>query len=238
MIDRLPILALLALASLPAGAAAPVAKRNLSVTAFDRIRVDGPYEVRLQTNVTPYARVSGAAAALDGVSVKVEGRTLIVRPSSGGWGGYPGESRGPVTIEVGTHELATAWLNGAGSLLIDRVKGLKFDIAIAGSGSARIDSADVDQLKVGISGAGSARLAGRAASMTATVRGTSSLDAEALAVKDAVIGAEGPAIVKATVTNAAKVDSLGLAAVFLAGRPACTVNAKGSSSVTGCKSAN
>jgi hypothetical protein len=235
MIDRLPILALLALASLPATAAAPVAQRNYSVTSFDRIRVDGPYEVRLKTNVAPFARASGSQAALDGLSVVVEGRTLIVRPSTGGWGGYPGENRGPVTIDVGTHELGTAWLNGAGSLVIDKVKGLGFDLAIQGAGSARVEALDIDQLKLGISGAGSARLAGRAAKMTATVRGTSSLDADGLSVTDAVIGAEGPAIVRATVTNAAKVDALGLAAVTLAGKPACTVNAKGSASVTGCK---
>ena len=235
MIDRLPILALLALASLPVAAATPATQRNFSVTSFDRIRVDGPYEVRLKTNVAPFARASGTAAAIDGVSVKVEGRTLIVRPSSGGWGGYPGENRGPVTIELGTHELGTAWVNGSGTLVIDKVKGLGFDLAIQGSGSARIESADIDQLKLGISGAGSTRIAGRAASMTATVRGTSSLDAEGLSVKDAVIGAEGPAIVRATVTNAAKVDALGLAAVTLAGKPSCTVNAKGSANVTGCK---
>ena len=235
MIDRLPILALLALASLPAAAAAPTVQRNYSVTSFDRVRVDGPYEVRLKTNVAPFARATGAGAAIDSVSVKVEGRTLIVRPSSGGWGGYPGESRGPVTIELGTHELATAWLNGAGTLIIDKVKGLGFDLAIQGAGSARIEYADVDQLKLGMSGAGSARIAGRAASMNVIVRGTSSLDAEGLSVKDAVIGAEGPTIVRATVTNAAKVDALGLAAVTLAGKPACTVNAKGSASVTGCK---
>ena len=232
-----PILALLLLASLPAGVlgAPPVAQRNYSVTSFDRIRLDGPYEVRLKTNVAPFARASGSQASLDGLSIAVEGRTLIVRPSSGGWGGYPGENRGPVTIEVGTHELGTAWLNGAGSLIIDKVKGLSFDMAIQGAGSARIENADIDQLKLGISGAGSARIAGRAAKMTATVRGTSSLDAEGLSVKDAVIGAEGPAIVRANVTNAAKVDAIGLAAVTLAGKPACTVNARGSASVTGCK---
>jgi hypothetical protein len=235
MIDRLPILALLALASLPAMAAAPTTQRNYSVTSFDRIRVDGPYEVRLKTNVAPFARASGSAAAIVGVTVTVEGRSLIVRPSSGGWGGYPGENRGPVTIELGTHELGTAWLNGAGTLVIDKIKGLSFDLAIQGAGSARIESADVDQLKLGMSGAGSARIAGRAANMNAIVRGTSSLDAEGLSVKDAVIGAEGPTIVRATVTNAAKVDALGLAAVMLAGTPACTVNAKGSASVTGCK---
>jgi len=235
MIDRLPILALLALASLPASTAAPAAQRNYSVNSFDRIRVDGPYEVHLRTNVAPYARALGSAAALDAVSVDVEGRTLVIRPGTGGWGGYSGEARGPVTIEVGTHDLSTAWLNGSGTLVIDRVRGLSFDLAIQGSGSARIDAADVDQFKFGVSGAGSARLAGRAARFTAIVRGTSSLDAEGLLVKDATIGAEGPSIVRATVSNAAKVDARGLAAVTLGGRPACTLNVQGSATVTGCK---
>ena len=79
----------------------------------------------------------GPPASLDGLSIVVEGRTLIVRAGSGGWGGYPGEGRGPVTIELGTHDLGTAWINGAGALLIDRVKGLSFDLAIQGVGSWR-----------------------------------------------------------------------------------------------------
>ena len=223
--------ALLLLAA-PAGAA----ERNYSVTSFDRIRVDGPYQVTLKANVAPYARASGAQASLDGVSIRVEGRTLVVRAdTSGGWGGYPGEGRGPVTIEVGTHELSAAWINGAGALTIDKVKGLSFDLAIQGSGLARIDAADVDQLRIGLSGSASSRVAGRALKLTATVRGSSSLDAESLAVKDAVIGAEGPALVRAAVTGTAKVDAVGLVSVTLAGAPSCEVKTQGSSTVTGCR---
>ena len=225
--------ALAALLLLAAPAAA--AERNYSVNSFDRIRVDGPYQVTLKTNVPPFARASGAQAALDGVSIKVEGRTLSVRASSGGtWGGYPGEARGPVTIEVGTHELATAWINGAGALLIDKVKGLSFDLSIQGAGVTRIDSADVDLVKVVMSGAGSARLSGRAAKLTANVRGTSTLDAESLTAKDAVIAAEGPVMVRAKVGGTAKIDALGLASVTITGAPACTVKAQGSATVTGC----
>jgi hypothetical protein len=217
-------------------APAQAAERNYSVTGFDRVRVDGPYQVTLKTNVAPFARASGSQASLDGVSIKVEGRTLVVRSdSSGGWGGYPGEGRGPVTIEVGTHELANAWINGPGALYIDKVKGLSFDLAIQGSGVARVDAVDVDQLRLGISGAASSRVAGRALKLTATVRGSSSLDAEALEVRDAVIGAEGPALVRANVSGTAKVDALGLAAVTLAGSPSCTVKTQGSSTVTGCR---
>jgi hypothetical protein len=236
MISRLPILTLLLLASLPdpSPAAAP-ATRNYSVPSFDRIRIDGPYKVVLRTNVSPFARATGSPLALDSLSVAVEGRTLIVRRGSGGWGGYDSEDRGPVTIEVGTPDLATAWINGAGALGIDRVRGLGFDIAIQGAGVIQIDQVEVDQLKVGVSGTGSARLAGSAARLTATIRGTSSFEGDGLQVKDAVIGAEGPSIVKASVSNSARVDALGLASVTLSGNPACAVKAQGSATVTGCK---
>jgi hypothetical protein len=227
-----------ALVALLFAAAAPAAatERNYSVTSFDRVRVDGPYQVTLRTSVAPFARATGTQASLDGVSIKVEGRTLIIRSNpSAGWGGYPGEGRGPVTIELGTHELSTAWINGPGALIIDRVKGLSFDLAIQGAGTMRIDNADVDVLKIGMSGAASTRIAGRAAKLTATVRGTSSLDAESLAIKDAVIGAEGPALVRASVSGTAKVDALGLASVALAGAPSCETKTQGSATVSGCR---
>jgi hypothetical protein len=212
------------------------AVRNFSVTSFDRIRIDGPYQVTLKTNVAPFARATGTRASLDPVSIKVEGRTLIVRTDShNAWGGYPGEGRGPVTIELGTHDLTTVWVNGAGAIAIDKVKGLSFDLAIMGSGVARIDSAAVDQLKVGMSGSASTRIAGKAGKLTATVRGTSSFDGESLSIKDAVIGAEGPSLVKAAVTGTAKVDAIGLAQVTLTGDPSCTVKSEGSASVTGCR---
>ena len=235
MIDRLPLLALLALASLPAAAAAPTTERSFSVPGSDRIRVDGPYRVSLKTGVAPYARAAGTTASLDGISVKVEGRTLVIRESSGSWGGYPGEGRGPVTVEVGTHDLNAIYINGAGALDVDRVKGLSFEVSVQGSGMASIGQVEVDQMKVGVAGAGSTRLAGRVAKLTATVRGTSAFEAGGLQVADAVIGAEGPSTVRAQVTNSAKIDAMGLVTVTLTGDPACTVKARGSASVTGCK---
>lgn len=235
MIDRLPILALIVLASLPAAAATPVSERSYSVSSFDRVRIDGPYRVELQTNVSPYAKASGSQASLDGVSIKVEGRTLVIRAGTGGWGGYPGEGRGPVTIRIGTHDLNAAYINGAGALMVDRAKGLTFDLSVNGSGIATFDEVDVDQLRVGLSGAGTIRVAGRVGKLTTNVRGTSNFEADRLEAKDAFIGAEGPSIVRTKVTNSAKVNAYGLASVTLTGDPACTVTAKGSANVVGCQ---
>jgi hypothetical protein len=226
----LPVLCMAAVAASPAMAA----ERNYSVTSFDRVRVDGPYKVKLTTGVAPFAVASGSAAAIDRVSVEVEGRTLIVRQNRDSWGGYPGQAPGPVEIEVGTHDLSQAWLNGSGTLAIDRVRGLTFDLALQGSGSAAIGEADVDQMKVGISGSGNVTLAGKAPRLTALIRGTSTLDAAGLATKDAVIGAEGSSEIRLLATATAKIDARGTTSVAVGGNPACTVKAEGSAVVTGC----
>jgi len=224
-----------ALFAIATAAPADAATRNFGVSGFDRIRVDGPFKVRLTTGVAPFATASGSAAALDGVAIDVQGRTLVVHGNRSSWGGYPGDSKGPVEINIGTHDLSAAWLNGSGSLAIDKVRGLSFDLSVQGSGAASIGTVAVDQLKVAMSGAAGATIAGVAPKLTAIVRGVSTLDASGLTARDATIGAQGPATVKATVTGTAKVDAQGAAAVGLAGNPACTVKAVGSATVTGCR---
>lgn len=212
------------------------ASRNFGVTSFEKIRIDGPYRVRLATGVAPFASASGSPAALDRVAIDVQGNTLVVHASNSSWGGYPGRDAGPVEISLGTHDLTTAWLSGSGTLAIDRVRSLKFDLSVQGSGGAAIAQVDVDQLNVAIAGTASGVLAGRVGTMTAVVRGISSLDAADLQTKDATIGADGAATVKANVTNSVTVDAMGPATIMFAGRPACTLRVSGSTSVTGCRS--
>jgi len=230
MRTSLPLLLVLAVS-----APSEAATRNFGVNGFDRVRVDGPYRVTLTTGVPPSAIATGSETALDAVSVDVQGRTLIVHVNRSSWGGYPGKDSGPAEIMIGTHDLSAAYLNGAGSLQIDRVKALAFELSVQGSGVASIGSTDVDQLIVGVVGTASATLAGRAGKLTTTVRGVSSLDASNLVVKDATISAEGAATVKANVTNAVKVDGTGPATITLAGQPACTSKLNGSASVSGCR---
>lgn len=235
MIDRAPILVVLALASLPA-AAATNATRNYGVSGFERIRVDGPFEVHLLTGVAPFAKATARnQAAIDGVSVKVEGATLIIRKDPNGWGGYAGDNNGPVVIDVGTYDLTNAWLNGAGTLSINRVKGLSFDINVEGAGMARIDDVAVDQFRVSVSGSGTVRLAGKTLKTTALARGSVNIDAGGLSAKDAVITAEGPSLIRLTASDTAKVNAFGVSAVTLGGNPSCTLRIQGSASVSGCK---
>jgi len=229
---RLPLLVVVtvALAS-PAGAAS----RNFTVTGFDRIRLDGPFRVSLKTGVAPFAKATGSAAALNGIAIDVQGQTLVVRRNPSAPSAYPGESPGPVEISLGTHDLNAAWVNGAGSLAIDKAKAQSFDLSVQGPGSISIGQLTTDRLRAGLSGSGSATVGGAAAEVKTVVRGTSSFDGATLSAKDATIGAEGTAVVRLTATGTAKVDAQGTALVELSGRPACTTRAHGSAVVTGCR---
>jgi hypothetical protein len=231
MLTRLPLF----LFALAASASAPAATRNFGINSFDKIRVDGPFKVQVKTGIAPYAKASGSTEALDRVAIDVQGRTLVVHPNRSSWGGYPGKDPGPVEIHIGTHELTAAWLNGSGGLEIDKVRGLTFGLSAQGSGAVSIGKVEVDQLNIGLAGNASATVSGKAGKLTAVIRGISSLDAATLVTKNASIGAEGAATVKANILNEAKLNGSGPATIALTGGPACTARVSGSGTVSGCR---
>jgi hypothetical protein len=231
MRTRLPLF----LFALAASASAPAATRNFGINSFDKVRVDGPFKVQVKTGIAPYAKASGSTEALDRVAIDVQGRTLVVHPNRSSWGGYPGKDPGPVEIHIGTHELTAAWLNGSGGLEIDKVRGLTFGLSAQGSGAVSIGKVEVDQLNIGLAGNASATVSGKAGKLTAVIRGISSLDAATLVTKNASIGAEGAATVKANILNEAKLNGSGPATIALTGGPACTARVSGSVTVSGCR---
>lgn len=211
------------------------ATRSFGISGFTKIRVEGPYKVTLATGVPPFAKASGSPTALDRVAIEVRDETLIVQTNPSAWGGYPGEDPGPVEVTVGTHDLSNASLTGAGSLAIDRVQGLTFALAVQGSGAAEIGNVAADQMEVSLAGTASAKLKGRTRSLTALVRGLSSLDAANLASPQAHITADGSSTIDANVTDTARVDAWGPATIRLTGRPSCTLKVTGSTNVSGCR---
>ena len=225
------------LAFLLIAAASPLAAahRTYSVTDDSRVRVEGPFAVTLATNVAPCARATGSARALDRVSLKVEGRTLIIRVDRSAWGGAANEEAGPVTIAVGTHDLEQATLSGPGSLAIDHVRGLKFLLSSFGSGASSIGQVAADRLIISAQGSGSTRVAGATKQFDAALNGPGLIDASALTGKDATLSAMGPASLRATVTNSVKLTATGTATIALDGGAACERKVSGSAVVTGCR---
>ena len=117
----LPAVLALAIPSAPGFAAT----RNFGIESFTKVRVEGPYKVILTTGVAPFAKASGSTTGLDRIAIDVRGDTLVVQTNPSAWGGYPGEDPGPVEVTIGTHELSSAALTGAGSLSINHVEGLE-----------------------------------------------------------------------------------------------------------------
>ncbi|HEX9947659.1 MAG TPA: head GIN domain-containing protein [Allosphingosinicella sp.] len=227
MIRTLPLALLAFAASAPAAAA----QRNYSVTDFDKVQVDGPYQVILRTGLTSGARGEGSTEALDGVSVDVQGGTLRVRRNRSAWGGYPGEGTGPVAIELTTRDVRGASVVGSGSLQIDRARGLRIDLSVSGSGRLTIGAVDADTLMVGLLGGGRITVAGRARQLKATVQGSGDLAAAGLSADDAQISSDTAGNVAVAVARTAKVTATGPGDVEILGTPTCTVQEKGSGQV-------
>ena len=221
--------ALLLLALLPGPALA--ANRSYSVTDFDRIRIDGPYAVTLRTGAASSASATGDMRAIDRLSVTVQGRTLIVRADSSGWGGWKGESPGRVALSVATPALSSAILGGSGALAIDRAKAMRFEIGLSGSGSIAIGTLAADRLALTLVGSGKVTVAGSAAQTRATLQGSGTIDAAKLASDDLELGVSGTGDASFAAKRSAKVTAAGTGAVTVTGNAACTVNSVGSGEV-------
>lgn len=221
------IILLAALAAAPAAAA----ERRYSVGDFDRVQVEGPYEVTLATGGSSSARASGDQSGLDRVSVEVQGRMLRIRPNRSGWGGYPGDKAAPVRIVLTTRQIKAVAVLGSGSLSVDRASGLRVDLSVSGSGALNIGSVAADTLIVGLLGSGSIGAGGTAKQLRATVQGSGDFDAPGLSAGDAELVADSAGRIAFAATRTAKVRALGRGEIDIAGPASCTLSGPAASTV-------
>ncbi len=221
-------LALLAMLAAPALAA----ERGLTLTDFDRVRVDGPFSVDIAAGRGTTGRAFGTPQALDRITVEVRDHMLVIRPNRSGWGGNPDSDGGPVRVRITTPMLRTAWVNGSGVVTVTGMRAPAVDLALQGSGRLAVSGVQADRLNFVLTGAGSASVAGRASQTTIITRGGGALDAAMLAVQDIRITSEGSGDVKAAATRSAKVTSSGTGNIVVARKPACTVANVGAGTVT------
>lgn len=224
-----PLLALLC--AFTAAAPAQAAERSYSVTDFERIQVEGSFEVALVTGRPAAARATGSAQALDRVTVEVQAGILHIRPNRSAWSGYPGDKTGPLRIEVSTRDLRTATVIGAGHLSIDRVRGLRADLSLSGSGRIDVARIEADVLNLTVLGAGRIAAAGAAKQVRAATQGSAELAAAGLTADDLVLTSETAGNVAIAARRTAKVRQTGSGVVAVGGSPSCTVTASGAGEV-------
>jgi hypothetical protein len=212
-------------------APAVAAERRYSITDFNRVEVDGPYQVTLTTGGSSSARATGSSAALDRLSVEVMGQTLRIRTNVSSWGGYPGAATELPSVTLTTRDLQAVSVNGSGKLTVDKAKGLKLTVSVVGSGQASIAAVDADNLFVSMLGSGQISLGGKAKALRAEVHGAANLDAGGLTASDVQLFADSAGNTKLNVSHAVTVQASGTGDVEVGGAPACTVKNSGSGQV-------
>ncbi len=214
--------ALLALAA-PAAAA----QRTFTITSFDRLRVDGAFDVRLEVGAQTRGIVEGDADALDAVDLDVQGTTLIIRRNRNGAAerGSGGPAT-PLVVRVAAPTLRTATVIGGGKLAISGiVRGQRIDLQVTGPGKIDAQAVDADELNVTVLGAGEVAVGGRARRARLLTSGSGTITATALTTNDLAVRLDGPGETSATARYTANLTSTGLGRITVAGSPACITNA-------------
>lgn len=219
MMMRAAIPLLLVIAAAPAAAE----ERTYPVTDFDRVEVQGPYEVTLVTGRPSAARAVGSAQALEGISVDVQGSQLRIRRNASAWGGYPGQKPGPVRIEVSTRDLRAVSVIGAGQVTVDRLRGLRADLSVSGSGRIDAGRVEADTLILGLVGSGRIAAAGTAKQVRATVQGSGDLAAPGLVADDLALTAETAGRIAIAARRTVKLRVGGSGDVAIGGTATCTI---------------
>jgi hypothetical protein len=206
---------------------ADAATRTYSIGSFDRVRVEGPFDVRLATATSPGASAEGDPRTTDDLDIRVEGTTLIVRAGTGGWGERPPATNNDAPIiRVSTLMVRGAVVVGGGRLtMAGPLRGQRLDLSLTGSGTLNASGLAADELYVNLYGTGSVNLAGTAAKVRLITSGQGVIDATPLNAGDLTIRLDGPGETKASARFTASIVTTGIGAVTVYGKPACTVKA-------------
>jgi len=199
----------------------PPAETRLMLTGFDRIRVDGPFTVRVAAAPSATNRIIGDAAAIATVQVRVEGQTLVVTSARDDRGRAIVASGTAPVIELRHDRLAGIVLRGAGRIEVERTTASRVDLALTGDGTIRVSSLGSETLNATLIGAGSMILAGKGGQGRFMVNGPGTIDADALTVDALQVRSEGSGGGRYRVRYTADVTATGAGTVTVAGSPQC-----------------
>ncbi|MDQ2877576.1 MAG: DUF2807 domain-containing protein [Pseudomonadota bacterium] len=221
------IRATLAFASLVAIAApAAAADRTFTFGSYERVRVEGPFEVSIDTGASPGVSASGDQRALDRLDIVMQGSTLVVRIGDQGWGETPvGKALAPPHITLRTPTLAGVYVNAGARVTVSALRAQRADLSVNGSGLLTVGAIDADELYASVIGAGSATLSGIARRARIVASGAATIDASGLVVNDLTLQRDGTGDTRATARYTAQISANGLGHVVVGGAAKCTVHA-------------
>ena len=223
----LPLLTLAATAVQQGPPAPPrEVERHRMVGGFERVRIEGPFDVEMTTGA-PNVTLVGPPLALDGVAVRVEANTLVIDTGTTGWQRRTREIGGPVKIRVAAMGVRTLLAKGGARIHASGLTGTRLDLALDGAGSLDVDGIRGDQLVATHTGTGPMRLAGVAGRARILGYGTAAVDASGLRADEAVLVWQSTGDLTIDVRYAAQVANNGQGLVTVIGKPECRVGGTG-----------
>lgn len=196
--------------------------------AFSKLRIDGPFDVRLTQAGSDQATVVADDNIEPLVETVVEGDALVVRMKRET--GFT--TRSAPVVRVDARALQAIAINGSGDLAVERFKADNLSLSIIGSGDVHFGVVELKDLNVSISGSGDVRLAGRADQQSWTVSGSGDVDARALAGRAAKVNINGSGDVSIGVTEQLDVQLSGSGDLSYAGRPQLRQSVSGSGEIS------
>lgn len=224
----------LALASLLCltAAGAPGDARRYMVTGFDRVRINGPFEVEIVPG-NGGASAEGDPAALDRLSLQVQGSTLIVNSGASGFAARKHDTPRTTRIRIATPLLRGIVANGGAAIHVSNMRAPRIDLSLEGTGSLDVAAIRADELFVAHNGMGMLKLSGTATSLR--IRGAvgGTVDGSGLLANDATLLWEsyGPLVIGVRYT--AQVTASGHGSVTILGNPECKVRGTATISCAG-----
>jgi hypothetical protein len=205
-------------------AAAPAQERRFMVGDFERLRVDGPFEVEVVPG-SPGAVAFGDRGALDQVTVRSSGNTLVVSGGPLSWTGRKGAAL-PI-VRVSARSLRGVALNGGAKVRVVEMRGAKIELLQAGAGSLDVASIRTDDLTANLTGTGAMTLAGTAGRVRMRNYGSGSIDASALTANDASLNSGSSGDIRINVRFTARANAIGSGGISITGKPECILRGPG-----------
>jgi len=200
-------------------AASAPAERSFIVGSFDRLRVDGPFDVTVVTG-SPNASAAGEQRALDQISIRADGSTLFVGRGALG----TGEQVTPAKVTISVPALHAVLLNGAGRIRIAEMRGNRVDVTLNGAGTVDVGRVEADEAIVSLTGTGALTLGGKAGRARLRSYGAGSIDAGSFTANEAVLASQSSGEMRVGVRYTAQISAMGAGGVAVVGAPECRVS--------------
>lgn len=185
------------------------------VKDFEKIEVDGIFEVDVTYGSKESVEVEAPKNLLSSINLNVKSGTLVIEMDDN----KSYKTQGGIKIHITTAKLYGFEISGASSVKLNNT--LKDDqFSLSSSGAANFGGkVDVENAEIELDGASSVNLSGSAASANLTLSGASQLEDYDFEIKNATVDLSGASAAQITSLNSLKGEVSGASSLEYKGSP-------------------